>query len=71
MKHRSLRSACCLILFCCHFAFLCAQRIDGRVTDAQGVGLPYVNVSILTLPDSAFAARMGISDWTYRLEIIP
>lgn len=70
MKHRSLRSACCLILFCCHFSFLCAQRIDGRVTDAQGVGLPYVNVSILTLPDSAFVAGTTTGeDGHFRLDI--
>ena len=70
MKYRSLRSACCLILFCCHFAFLCAQRIDGRVTDAQGVGLPYVNVSILTLPDSAFVAGTTTGeDGHFRLDI--
>lgn len=70
MKYRSLRSACCLILFCCHFAILFAQRIDGRVTDAQGVGLPYVNVSILTLPDSAFVAGATTGeDGHFRLDI--
>lgn len=70
MKYRSLRSACCLILFCCHFAILFAQRIDGRVTDAQGVGLPYVNISILTLPDSAFVVGTTTGeDGHFRLDI--
>lgn len=70
MKCRNLRSACCLILFCCHFAILFAQRIDGRVTDAQGVGLPYVNISILTLPDSAFVVGTTTGeDGHFRLDI--
>lgn len=70
MKYRNLRSACCLILFCCHFAILFAQRIDGRVTDAQGVGLPYVNISILTLPDSAFVVGTTTGeDGYFRLDI--
>ena len=70
MKYRNLRSACCLILFCCHFAILFAQRIDGRVTDAQGVGLPYVNISILTLPDSAFVVGTTTGeDGHFRLDI--
>lgn len=70
MKHRSLRSACCLILFCCHFAILFAQRIDGRVTDVQGVGLPYVNISILSLPDSTFVVGTTTGeDGHFRLDI--
>lgn len=48
-----LSALCCSLLF---VQTLAAQKVTGRVVDADGQPLPYTNVVAMSLPDSAFVS---------------
>lgn len=61
-----LSALCCSLLF---VQTMAAQKVTGRVVDADGQPLPYTNVVAMSLPDSAFVAGvMTGEDGTFTLD---
>lgn len=61
-----LSALCCSLLF---VQTMAAQKVTGRVVDADGQPLPYTNVVAMSLPDSAFVAGvMTGDDGTFTLD---
>ena len=54
-----LSALCCSLLF---VQTMAAQKVTGRVVDADGQPLPYTNVVAMSLPDSAFVAGVMTGD---------
>ena len=67
MKTFTILSAlCCSLLF---VQTMAAQKVTGRVVDADGQPLPYTNVVAMSLPDSAFVSGvMTGDDGTFTLD---
>ena len=61
-----LSALCCSLLF---VQTMAAQKVTGRVVDADGQPLPYTNVVAMSLPDSAFVSGvMTGDDGTFTLD---
>ncbi len=61
-----LSALCCSLLF---VQTVAAQKVTGRVVDADGQPLPYTNVVAMSLPDSAFVSGvMTGEDGTFTLD---
>lgn len=61
-----LSALCCSLLF---VQTIAAQKVTGRVVDADGQPLPYTNVVAMSLPDSAFVSGvMTGDDGTFTLD---
>ena len=61
-----LSALCCSLLF---VQTVAAQKVTGRVVDADGQPLPYTNVVAMSLPDSAFVSGvMTGDDGTFTLD---
>ena len=61
-----LSALCCSLLF---VQTMVAQKVTGRVVDADGQPLPYTNVVAMSLPDSAFVSGvMTGEDGTFTLD---
>ena len=61
-----LSALCCSLLF---VQTMAAQKVTGRVVDADGQPLPYTNVVAMSLPDSAFVSGvMTGEDGTFTLD---
>ena len=61
-----LSALCCSLLF---VQMMAAQKVTGRVVDADGQPLPYTNVVAMSLPDSAFVSGvMTGDDGTFTLD---
>ena len=54
-----LSALCCSLLF---VQTMAAQKVTGRVVDADGQPLPYTNVVAMSLPDSAFVSGVMTGD---------
>ncbi len=66
---KTLRST---LLLLCSLLFTCglsAQTVSGKLVDENQQALPYANVVLLSLPDSAFVAgTVSGDDGTFALE---